>query len=67
MAFCFSPLATPSFEGLLVRGAKLLPTLTNELDTIWNLGLHHFPSIQLAPIHHEGAITNCVNGSLLFS
>lgn len=51
----------PSAEG------TLLPTLANELDTIWNLRAHHFPSVQLVSIHHEGAITDGMNSPLLFS
>ena len=45
----------------------MVPGPTGELDPLRKLRQHHFPSIQLAPIHHEGAIANCVYGSLLFS
>ena len=43
------------------------PGYERRSDASRNLRAHHFPAIELAPVHYEGAIAHCVNGSLLFS
>ena len=65
---CSSPLFFPA-AGICRASAEptVLAPPTTESDPIWNLRSHHCPSIQLAPVHDEGAITDCVNGSRLFS
>lgn len=45
---------------------RVVPGFTDELHTIRKFRPHHFPSVQRASIHNEGAIANCMNGSLLF-
>jgi hypothetical protein len=46
---------------------ELLAAGQQTLNVVWELGSHHLPSVELAPVDNESSVANSVNHALLIA